>query len=178
MEKRKFKNWWFLALNGLIFTLFGILILFFTQEFIKTMLIYFGIVMLILGGITLLAGINNIRRDKAGAVLLLEAIIGIAIGLALIIFPEASTKLFLVMVGIWAVIVGIIQLVIIINLKESLNRKNLHMINGLLTIGLGVVLLFNPFQWAIFLIKLVGVCAVLFGGLLVWFALAVRRRDG
>jgi uncharacterized membrane protein HdeD (DUF308 family) len=175
METRRFKNWWFLAVNGLIFTLFGALILFFTQEFIKTLLLYFGIVMLVGGVVMLVAGINNIRRDKSAGMLLAESIVAIAIGIALIFFPEASVALFLIMIGIWAIIIGIIQLVIIVNAKGVISGKNLMLLNGLLTIALGAVLLFNPFQWAIILVKIIGAFAAIFGILLVYFAFVLRR---
>ena len=175
MEKRRFNNWWFLAVNGCIFTLFGLLMLFFTPEFIKTLLLYFGIVMLIGGGIMLLAGINNIRRDKAGAMLLVESIMAIAIGFALIFFPEPSAALFLIMIGIWAIIIGIIQLVIMVNIKGEITNKNILLFNGLLTIALGVVLLFNPFLWALILVKIIGAFAALFGLLLVYFAFVLRK---
>jgi uncharacterized membrane protein HdeD (DUF308 family) len=175
METKRFKNWWFLAVNGAIFLLFGILIMFFTQEFIKTMLFYFGIVMLAGGAILLLAGINNIRRDRSGAMILAEAIAALAIGIALIMFPQATVAVFLILIGIWAIIIGVIQLVIIVNTKGNIPGKNLHMINALLTIALGILLLFNPFQWAIFLVKIIGGFAALFGLLLVYFSLVLRR---
>ena len=175
METKRFKNWWFLAVNGCIFTLFGVLMLFFTQDFLKTMLLYFGMVMLAGGAVMLLAGINNIRRDKAGAMILVESIVAMAIGIALIFFPQASAAVFLIMIGIWAVIIGIIQLVIMVNIKGEIANKNLLLINGLLTIALGVILLFNPFQWALFLIKIIGAFAALFGILLVYFSFVLRK---
>jgi uncharacterized membrane protein HdeD (DUF308 family) len=175
METKRFKNWWFLALNGGIFTIFGLMMLFFAPEFIKTLLIYFGIVMLAGGGIMLLAGINNIRRDKAGAMVLVESIVAIAIGFALIFFPEASTKLFLIMIGIWAIIIGIVQLVVIVNMKGEISNKNLLLANGLFTIALGAVLLFNPFLWAIILVKIIGAFAAIFGMLLIYFSFLLRK---
>ena len=174
MTKRRFSNWWFLAVNGLIFTLFGLLILFLTQEAIKTLLWGIGIVMLVAGGALLLTGINQVRRDKAAAMILVEAIAGIAIGIALIFFPQASVSLFLILTGIWAIMIGVIQLVIIVNFKEKLSVKNIVLINGLLTIALGISLLFNPFQWALFIVKIIGFLAAVFGVLLIYFAVVLR----
>lgn len=164
-----------MAVNGCIFILFGILILFFKAEVIKTILLYFGIVMLAFGIIMLVMGINNLRRDKAGAMMLVESIVAMAIGLALISFPQASISLFLIMIGVWAIIMGIIQLVIIVNYKGDLPNKNLLMLNGLLTIALGASLLFNPFQWALFIVKIIGGFAMLFGVLLVYFSFVLRN---
>ena len=174
METKRFKNWWFLAVNGLIFIVFGCLLLFFTQEVIKTLVLYFGILMLAGGAVLLLTGMNNIRKDKSAAVIMAESIACIAIGLALIFFLQASVALFLMMIGIWAIIIGIVQLVVIVNIKRSLNNKNVLLINGLLTIALGIALLFNPFEWAVFMGKIIGIFSGLFGIILVYFSFVLR----
>jgi uncharacterized membrane protein HdeD (DUF308 family) len=175
METTRFKNWWFLAINGFIFILFGLLLLFFTQEAILTMIKYFGIFLLAGGVILLIFGINNIRKDKSAAMILMEAIASAAIGLALLFFPQTSVALFLMLIGIWAIIIGIIQLVIIVNIKGILVHKNMLLLNGLLTIALGILLLFNPFAWAVFMGKIIGICSVLFGILLLYFAFRLRK---
>jgi uncharacterized membrane protein HdeD (DUF308 family) len=174
METKRFKNWWFLAINGLIFVLFGLLLMFFTQETILTLVKYFGILLLAGGVILLIFGINNIRKDKDAAMILMEAIASGAIGLALILFPQATLALFLLLIGIWAIIIGIIQLVIIVNIKGNISNKNIHLFNALLTIGLGILLLFNPFGWAVFMGILIGILALLFGVLLLYFAFILR----
>jgi uncharacterized membrane protein HdeD (DUF308 family) len=174
METNRSKNWWFLAINGFIFIIFGILFLFFTQETILTLIKYFGILLLAGSVILLFLGINNIRKDQAAALTLLEAIAGGAIGLALLVFPQATVALFLILIGIWAIIIGIIQLVIIVNSKGVIANKNVHLLNGLLTIGLGILLLFNPFDWAVFMGKIIGFCAALFGALLLYFSFILR----
>ena len=175
METRRFKNWWFLAVNGCIFILLGLLLLFFSHESLLIVIKYFGIVLLAVGSIMLFLGINNIRKDKSGAITLMEAIASIAIGLALIFFPQPTLSLFLMLIGIWAIIIGIIQLVIIVNVRGGLANKNIILINGLLTIALGILLLFKPFDWAVFMGQIIGVCSTLFGALLVYFALLVRK---
>jgi uncharacterized membrane protein HdeD (DUF308 family) len=174
MATKKFSNWWFLAVNGLIFTLFGILILLLTEEAIKALLLYIGIVMLGVGAVLLVYGMNSIRKDKSAAMVLIESIASIAIGIALVFFPESSVALFLILIGIWAIIMGIIQLVIIVNIKDRVSSKNMLLINGLFTIALGISLLFNPFQWALFLVKVIGFLAAVFGVLLIYFAFVLR----
>ncbi|MCK9421064.1 MAG: DUF308 domain-containing protein [Bacteroidales bacterium] len=175
MATKRFKNWWFLALNGIIFVLFGILILLNTPDFIKTMITYFGIVLLVFGAILLIIGVNNFRKEKQAGMILYESIAAIAIGLILTFFPEGSVNLFMILVGVWIIIIGIIQLVILANLKESSSSlKNGLLINGLLTIALGIALFFNPFSWAVFLVKLIGVLAAIFGLLLICFSFVLR----
>ncbi len=174
METIRFKNWWFLAVNGLIFITLGGLLLFLTKESILTIIKYFGIFLLAGSVVLLFIGINNIRKDKSAAMLLIEAIAGTAIGLALLLFPQPTLDLFLMLIGIWAIIIGIIQLVIIVNTKGALVNKNAILINGLLTIALGIFLLFKPFDWAIFMGKIIGICAAIFGIMLVYLGFVLR----
>ncbi len=174
MEKRKYSNWWFLGVNGLVIALFGLLILFLNEEEIRTLLRYIGVVMLVVGGVLLGWGINSVRKDKAAGMVLVEAIASLAIGVALLFFPQASVSLFLILAGIWAIIIGIIQLVILLNAGSALMAKNLMMVNALFTIALGISLLFNPFQWAVIIVRIIGALATIFGLLLVWFSFTLR----
>src|SRR5512137_2599710 len=101
METRVYKNWWILAANGLIAVLFGLLLLGFTEAVIKTIVIWFGAIVLICGiGLVALA-IRNVKKDKGSLVIILEAVITIAIGLVILIKPGDSLDLFLTLIGIW-----------------------------------------------------------------------------
>ena len=175
MVEKKFKNWWFLAVNGIIFILFGLMVLFNTNEAIQAMIKYFGACLLVLGVILLIVGINNFRKDKQSGLVLFESIAVIAIGLVLAFFPDASVNLFMILVGVWFVIMGIVQLAILATLRDFSSFKNGLLINGLLTLGLGISLFFHPFSWAVFLVKIIGILAVLFGILLIWFSFLLRK---
>ena len=66
MEKKRYSNWWFLALNGIIAILFGLLILLYTQEVIKTLVFYFGVVILLTGLALLGTAILNLKKREKG----------------------------------------------------------------------------------------------------------------
>jgi len=174
METRRYKNWWFLTINGLISVLFGLLLILLTQEFIKTIVFYFGLLILLGGLIFLIAGINNLRKDKAAWMILFESLTSLAIGLIIMIFPQKSLELFLILFGIWAIVIGIIQWVLLLKMKEVFAHKNLMFFNGFLSIALGIALLFNPFSWAVFLVKIIGGLIVVFGILLVYFSVVLH----
>jgi len=142
MEQKSKKNWWFLLINGLIAILFGIFLLFFDTDMIKALMVYIGIGVAVVGVFLLLAAIRNIKADKHAGMLLFESILTLVIGLILVLFPSFSLKFFLIIIGVWAVILGIVQLAILINIKEKIASKNILLFNGLLTIVLGVMLFF------------------------------------
>jgi uncharacterized membrane protein HdeD (DUF308 family) len=174
METRVYKNWWILAANGAIAILFGLLLLGFTKETINTIVTWFGAVLLICGILLVALAIRNIRQDKGSLMIILEAVITIAIGLIIIIKPGESLKLFLTLVGIWALIIGIVQLVILINIKDAVKNKNILLINSLVTLGLGVALILIPDLFAGFLVIIVGLFALVLGILMIYFSFVLR----
>jgi uncharacterized membrane protein HdeD (DUF308 family) len=174
MENKGKKNWWFLAVNGMIAILFGLLLLLFSQESIKALVIYFGIALMAGGVILLITAVHNIKQNKKAGMILFESIICIAIGLIMVLFPQDSLSFFLILIGVWAIIVGVVQLATLINIKEKMASKNLLLFNGLLTIALGVFLFFDPFTMAKVMVQIAGVLSIIFGILMIWFGFALK----
>jgi uncharacterized membrane protein HdeD (DUF308 family) len=174
METRVYKNWWILAANGVIAILFGLLLIAFKEDTIKTIVKAFGVVVLLCGVLLVALAIRNIRKDKGSLMIILEAVLTIAIGLIILIQPTESLKLFLTLIGIWAVIIGIVQLVILINIKDAVKNKNILLINSLVTLGLGVALILIPDLFAGFLVIIVGLFALVLGILMIYFSFVLR----
>lgn len=174
MEQQGKKNWWFLVINGVIAILLGIFLLFFDKDQIQVLMIYIGIGILVVGAILLFTAIRNIKINKHASMLLWESILTLVIGLIMVLFPTFSLKFFLIIIGVWAVIIGIVQLAILVHIKEKLKSKNVLLINGLLTIVLGVLLFFDPITTAGFLLKILGAFAVIFGILMIYFGFVLK----
>jgi uncharacterized membrane protein HdeD (DUF308 family) len=174
MEKRAFKNFGFFLVNGLIAIVFGIILLAFTQETIKTIVTYFGVLVLAGGAILLITSIRNISRNKTVFWPALEAIMIVAIGIIIMLFPQNSLRLFLIIIGVWAILSGIVQLVALVNLGKSLSNKNVFLANGLLTMILGLFLILYPPEFASFMAKMIGVFSILFGAVVLYLSFAVR----
>ena len=136
METKGYRNWWMMAVNGLIAIAFGFILLLLTKEDIEKIAFYFGIVIFAGGILLVFAAIHNIRKDKGGLMIMLEAVATLAIGAIIMLNPSNSLKLFLMLVGIWALVIGIIQLVILINIKETLAGRNALLFSALITLAL------------------------------------------
>lgn len=175
MESKLFKNWWLLAVNGIIAILVGILLLFTTPEFINTIVRIIGLVVLVGGVVLLITALYYLKKDRSVLMMMIQSVASITIGLIILIFPESSLKWFLILIGVWAVIVGLFQLVILINLGKNLANRNLILLNGLLTIALGVVLILYPVEFAGVIVKVLGIAAALFGAVMIYLGFAVRK---
>jgi uncharacterized membrane protein HdeD (DUF308 family) len=174
METGRYKNWGLLAVNGIVAILFGCLMLFFTREVIQTIVFYFGLVIAIGGAILALVSFRNIQKDKGTALILVESILMIAIGCVVMFTPQQSLNFFLVLVGIWLIIIGIAQLIVLMNVGTSLGSRNILLVNSLLTLSIGVLLIFHPFAVATWTGKIIGLVSILFGALMIYLSLQLR----
>jgi uncharacterized membrane protein HdeD (DUF308 family) len=175
METKSFKNWWFLTVNGLVAILFGLLLLLFTAEILKTAIFYFGILILITGVILLITTFYYFKKNKSASMVTIQSIASIAIGLILMVFPKESLNLFFILIGIWAAIIGILQLIILFFMRDRLTNGPVLLINGLLTILLGIIIFMHPFQVADTIAKLVGIFSIVFGITMIYLSFLVRK---
>jgi len=174
MEEKGKKNWWFLAINGIIAILIGFFLLFFEPNLMKVLVVYFGIAVIVIGVLFLMYAIRNLRKNKNAGMLLFESILTLVIGLILVLFPTFSLKFFLVILGVWAIILGIVQLVILYSIKRPFGSKKILAVNGILTILLGILLFFDPVTTAVILLKIMGVFGIVFGAIMIYFGLLLK----
>ncbi|MCK4287907.1 MAG: DUF308 domain-containing protein, partial [Bacteroidales bacterium] len=152
MEEKKFKKWWVLAVNGLIALLLGILIISTPATTLIIIGKYFGLVILVGGLILLFTAFYNIKKEKSYGLILIESVITIILGILILIYTRKTLEIFVILIGIWAIIIGISQLAILIDKNYYTSGKYLFLFNGLLTVVLGVFMLFNPFAMGQFFI--------------------------
>ena len=172
----KKSNWLTFFLNGLIAILFGIMALFSSQGFIFTFTKYAGLAILILGGFMLLISVRKSKRDMPFILMMIEAVVGLIIGLIMLFFTRQAIEMFAVIIGIWAILMGIFQLVSVIKLWKRLKQKNLLLLISVVAIILGIILFANPFTTVVFLTRLAGFIALIVGILLIYFAWEIYKK--
>ena len=175
METKTFKSWWFLILNGLVAIVFGLMLLLMTKETIEKMVMFFGLFVILCGVILFLSGIIKMKNRSNAGWILIQAITTLTIGLIIIIHPGNSLSFFLIFIGIWAMVAGVMQLALLVVVKKKFPGKTILLANGLLTLALGIFLFFHPFEFATFVAKLIGLFSILFGIMMIWFSVSVRR---
>ena len=167
-------NWTILAFNGLIALLFGLMAIFAPIDTFKVIIMYFGIVMLIVG-VAMMFGIYSSMKNKLNyGADLISAIVTIGLGVVLTFFTSKSLELFVIIIGIWAIMLGIGQLLIMKGL-ESKGDKKVVLFSGLFTLIFGVLLFFNPFTMASIFGIIIGIMAAIIGVVLISFAFKLKN---
>jgi uncharacterized membrane protein HdeD (DUF308 family) len=163
-----------LLINGIIALIFGLFAVFETETTLVTVAKYFGLVLMIGGGIGLFGGTQNRKTNKNYMVAFITAIISIIAGLFILVFTQKSFEIFVIIIGIWALVLALSQLWISLKYADNSQHKKVLLFNGLLTLVFGVILLLNPFQSVVTLFALVGVIAIIFGVVLIYVSIILH----
>ena len=163
-----------MAFNGLIALLFGLMAIFAPLDTLKVIIKYFGIVMIIVG-IAMLFGVYSSMKNKLNyGTDLVSAVITVGLGVVLAFFTEKTLVIFAIVVGVWAIILGIGQLIIMKNL-ESKGDKQFLLYSGLFTLIFGILLFFNPFAMASIFVVIMGIMSTIIGVVLISFAFKLKN---
>jgi uncharacterized membrane protein HdeD (DUF308 family) len=166
-----------LLINGLIALLFGALAVLLPQATIKTIAVYFGIVLLIGGASGLWVSIYNMQHDKDYLSSLVSSIVSIVVGVIVVFNTRLSLEIFGIVIGIWALVIGAVQLFIALKLLETGRYKKLLIINSIITLIFGLLLFISPFGTILILTRAIGVMALIFGAILFFFAISIRSSE-
>jgi uncharacterized membrane protein HdeD (DUF308 family) len=166
------QNWWAVALRGLAAIAFGVVAFVWPQLTLTALVLLFG-------AYALVDGIFNLIYAFGSAVpfrgpLVVEGIISILVGIAVLVWPDAATLAVLYLIAAWAVVTGIVEVVAAIDLRRVIDNEWLLALGGIASIAFGVLLALQPSTGAVAVAWLVGGYAVTFGVLLI--ALGYRLR--
>jgi len=107
--------------------------------------------------------------------LLLVGIAGIAFGLVTLVWPGLTALAVLYLIGAWAIVTGVFQIIAAIQLRRRIEGEWLLALGGLGAIVFGVLVELFPGGGALALIWTIGIFAILYGVVLI--ALGFRLRS-
>ena len=174
MTKLLMRNWGIYLLNGLVAILYGILALFVPAEMTTNLAWYAGLVILLFGVLLLFVVFNRMKKDFPYVWLLIQSTIYIAIGTFILLYTNDTIRYFVLAIGGLAILSGILQLIVLVNIDPVFKSKNIMLMNALVSLAFGVIMLFNPFAVAKALVIASGIMALFFGTMLIWFAFGLR----
>jgi uncharacterized membrane protein HdeD (DUF308 family) len=174
----KKSNWLTFLINGLIAVLIGLLLLFVDPMAILKIADLIALVLVLSGVVLFLVGIRNIRKKQPYMLMMSEGLVAFIVGVILLIYTLESIKILVIFLGAWALVVGLIQVIISLRAKEKTRHNKVLQYNGILMGILGILMLLNPFGAVVLMKTIVGILALLVGLLLIYFSIvsATKRQ--
>ena len=163
METSLFKNWWLLTINGIAAIIFGLIAIFFPDVTLLVLIVYFGILAMFLGAFLMVGAVSNRKKTDMWSLWLVEGVVNLVIGLMLLTYPEVSVKIFLVLLAIWAILLGAIQIISVVGFWSMIRRRWLLLLNGVLGIIFGILIISYPFEGAKVITVFIGIYTLILG---------------
>ncbi len=168
------RDWWVLTVRGATAIVFGLLAVLWPGITLLALAVVFGVYALADG---ILAAVSATRiRGAQRFPLALEAIFGLVLGAAAIIWPEITVLVLVIVIGTWALVTGIFEIVTAIRLRAELEGEWLLILAGILSVLFGLLVWFWPTTVAVSVALIIGVYALVFGAVLVVLSLRLRRE--
>ena len=164
--------WWTLVLRGVAALIFGILAYWPGITF-TVLVLFFGAYALWDGVFALIAAFRTQAERRWP--LVLEGLVGIAAGVLTFIWPGAATLALLLIIGAWAFVTGIFEIVAAIRLREEIEGEWLLLISGLLSVLFGIALAIWPAAGLVAVTWLIGAYSIIFGILLIVLGFRLRN---
>lgn len=168
------KHWWQIAVRGLIALIFGILVLAWPGVSLFIFAIIFGAFAFVDGVLTLVAGVNYKAGAGRRAWLFVRGICGIIVGLVTLFWPAVTEIALILLVGAWALVTGVFELVFAFRSVEGAGTRWLFAVSGILSIILGVLLLVRPIAGMLAVLWAIGAYAVIAGVVLIILGFRLR----
>lgn len=169
------RNWWLILLRGICAMVFGVLTFIWPGVTLLTLVLLYGAFALADGIFALSAAVTG-NTPTPRWWLAIVGLLGIAAGAMTLLWPGLTAVVLQVFIACWAIATGAIQVIGAIQLRKEIENEWLLIAGGLLSIAFGVILVTQPSVGALALLYVIGSYAILYGLLLVWFALRLRNH--
>jgi uncharacterized membrane protein HdeD (DUF308 family) len=170
--------WKATALSGALAVAFAVLILVWPSIGLTALIALFGAFALVSGLTTIAGAFSAPLPGKQRAWLVIEGLLGVAVGVVVFIWPNLSALGLLYAIAAWAIAVGILEIALSFELPISGRRSLLLGLSGLLSIAFGVIMFVKPGAGAIALLALIAAFALVTGVMQIVFAFELRRVVG
>lgn len=163
--------WWSFLVRGLLAIVLAVCALIWPQQTMTLLTKLLGVYFLIDGGAGLIATLRN--SDKRTS--LLPAVVGLVAGIVLIFWAAISARVFLLIVGVWAVLQGAGMLLSAWQMKRGDEVRMTVGLVGLAVVVVGIGFVVWPETGIVAVSWLIAVGAAIVGGLLIFLATRLKR---
>lgn len=168
------RNWWAVALRGVLAILFGVFAFLGPGITLAALILLFGAYSLVDGVFAIIAGLRAAQRHERWWPFALEGLLSIVVGILVFVIPAAAALALLYLISAWSIVTGLFRIAAAVRLRREIQGEWLLILNGVLSVAFGVILALFPGPGLVTVVWLIGIYAIVFGVILL--ALAFRLK--
>lgn len=156
-------RWGWVVARGVLGVLFGLIAFSRPGAMAFSVVLLFGCFAFAGGIATVIAAARSGRAGESWRALLLEGLLGIAVGAVALLWPASTALAFVWMIGAWAIATGALEIASAIKLRKIIAHEWLLAIAGGLSIAFGLLMFYRPLAGGLAVVWWLGAYALLFG---------------
>ena len=168
------RAWPLVATRGAFAVVFGLFTLIWPAATVLVLAILYGIYALIdgAGGVMQAFRGGDTMHRVAYALL---GLLGIVVGIMVLVWPGITVLLLATLVGIWAIVTGVAEIVAAIRLRKQIEGEAFLIAAGAISVLAGILIVINPIAGAFGIALIVGIYALAYGIMLLVLAFRLRK---
>lgn len=163
-----------LVILGLVLFLFGFIAVTAPNMNVLTLMLYLAYMLLAVGAITISTGVIIRKTIKSRILLTVMGVILFAVGIGIFFNTSLAATYYTLFIATWAGLMGA-SLITAAMFQQHL--KVVLIVNGLMSLGFGLVIYFNPFTGTNTLNFMVGFYTILLSVMMVYLAFRLTRKE-
>jgi len=169
------RNWWALALRGLLAVIFGLLAFVWPTITLAVLVLLFGAYAMVDGLFAIVTAVAGRTSYEQWWFLLLQGLAGIAVGVLTFVWPGMTALVLLYLIAARAIVIGVLEILVAIQLRKEMTGEWAWILGGIVSLLFGLALAVWPGRGALTLLWLIAAFAVMFGVLLIVLAFRLRK---
>lgn len=166
------RNWWLIAVRGVLAIIFGILALASPYIVIFSLITFFAF-FAILSGFFILTLAFLGETDNKG-LRIIEGLIFLGAGILVLFNPVSALGGIMIFIAAWAILSGLIHIIGAIKMRKVITNEWLMILNGIVSIIFGILLAGNLIQGAGVMLMVFGAFAILSGIFSIMLAFRIK----
>ena len=168
------RNWWVLLLRGLLAIVLGILVFTRPAWTLAAVVLAFGVYAIVEGASALFAAITGwLHRDDRW-LLVLEAVVGIGVGVVTLCTPGITAVVVIFFIAVWALATGVLRIVEGVRLRREIPGEVWMVLGGVASVIFALLVMLRPLAGALAMVRVIGAYALILGMSEVMLAFKVR----
>jgi len=169
------RNWWAIGLRGALAIVFGLIALFLPGATMLSLVIVFAVYAFADGVFGVVSAVRAGQSGRRWGLLAFEGLVNMGVGVIAVLWPGITVVAFVLLVAVWAMMTGALELAAAFRLGTEDGRWWL-VVGGLVSLLYGALLLVAPMLGAVVLTWWLGAYALIFGVALVVLAFKLKAK--
>ena len=167
------RNWWLIALRGVLGVMFGLLALILPFATILALVLLFSAYMLVDGVFAIYAAVRAARQRENWGFLAFQGAVSIVTAVLAFLWPGLTVFAFVLLIAAWSIVTGCLMLAAAVRTDDG---RWWLMLGGAAATAFGILMILAPLAGAVVLTWWLGAFALVFGIALIILVFRLRSR--